>query len=176
MKRDPHLRGLYAGAAPRRTATELRTPMLIAAGLIGVPLAIGLAHHVTESGAGAAPPAPPTVDANTTYPMNHFLPGAGYYHAPFHGWFPMPFNFHDPARGWFRGGQWRPTPQEDDAEKREEPRASGFRSSGGASGGRVITSRPTPDAVQRANTGAAAHHRANVIRGGFGASSRPGIS
>jgi uncharacterized protein YgiB involved in biofilm formation len=68
---------------------------------------------------------------------------------------------------------------EDDAERRDEARTggraatSGFAGNGGA---RVMTSRPAPEAVQRANAGALAHDRANVTRGGFGSSSRPGLS
>lgn len=179
-KRDKHLRGLSAKPAPQRTTSELRTPLLIAAGLIGVPLAIGIANYMDDDDgpAGAPPTEPPKVNENTSYAMNHFLPGAGYYHAPFGGWFPLPFNTHDPARGWFRGGQWRATAQEDDVEKKEMQRTSGFTSSGssGSSATRVMSSRPTTQAVQKANTGAATQHKANVMRGGFGSSSRPGIS
>jgi hypothetical protein len=192
---DPHLRGLYAGAAPRRTPSELRTPLLIAAGLIGVPLAIGLAYHASEpdDATPAAPPSPPpTVNADTDYPTNHFLPGAGYYHPPYRSWFPFPFNYHDSGRGWFRGGQWQPTAEATPAENhaQRDPRTSGFASSstttsgGGVGAGAragntsafVPVSRPTPDAVQRANQGAATHHKSNIMRGGFGSSSRPGIS
>ncbi|MBI5772094.1 MAG: hypothetical protein HZA93_30250 [Verrucomicrobia bacterium] len=174
-------RGLNSGPGARRAAAELRAPLLIAAGLIGVPLAIAIANYFDDDkvpgGAGATEP--PKVDDQTSYPMNHFLPGAGYYHAPFGAWFPLPFNTHDPARGWFRGGQWRPTAQEDDAERKEVQRTSGFapsNSSTTSSGTRVMSSRPSPQAVQKANTGATTQHKANVMRGGFGSSSRPGIS
>ena len=177
MKNDRYLRGLYARPAPRRSTSELRTPLLIAAGLLGVPLAISLASHAfADYDDEVAPSAPPTVDAATAYPMNHFLPGAGYYHAPYHAWFPMPFNYYVAGRGWFRGGQWRRAADADDNERREEQRVSGFTSSGSSRAGRIYTSRPSLEAVQRANTGAATAHHANVIRGGFGSSSRPGIS
>ncbi len=177
--RDHRLRGLSAPSAARRTTTSLRTPLLIAAGLVGVPLAIAVANYFDkEQGPPAPPPpAPPTVDTNTSYPVNHFLPGAGYYHPPFGGWFPLPFNTHDPARGWFRGGQWQSTAQDSAAEKKQSGQVSGFTSSGtGGSGARVTSSRPTPQAVQKANTGAAAQHKSNIQRGGFGSSSRPGVS
>lgn len=174
MKGDRYLRGLYARPAPtpRRAASNLRTPLLIAAGIIGVPVAIGLARQMlADDDNGWSSSDAPRVDTATAYPMNHFLPGAGYYHAPYHAWFPMPFNYYDTSRGWFRGGQWRQAAQEDDAERREEARLSGlnatnFHSSGG--GARILTSRPTAEAVNHAN--------ANVVRGGFGSSARPGIS
>ena len=180
MKNDRYLRGLYARPTPRRSTFEMRTPLLIAAGLLGVPLAISMAGHAwSDDDQGAASSTLPAVEAGTAYPMNHFLAGAGYYHAPYHAWFAMPFNFHDNSRGWFRGGQWRATPMEDEAERRDAARTSGFVSSRGYAGGnaaRVLTSRPNPEAVQRANAGALVHHKANVIRGGFGSSSRPGIT
>jgi hypothetical protein len=40
------------------------------------------------------------------YDNDEYLEGAGYYHAPYHAWFPMRFDMHDPARGYFRGGLW----------------------------------------------------------------------
>jgi hypothetical protein len=58
--------------------------------------------------ATATPVAP--VEANRTYQNNDFVPGAGYYHAPYHSWFPFPFNHHDPARGYFAGGLWQAAP------------------------------------------------------------------
>lgn len=58
--------------------------------------------------ATATPVAP--VEANRTYQNNEFVPGAGYYHAPYHSWFPFPFNHHDPARGYFAGGLWHAAP------------------------------------------------------------------
>lgn len=170
----------YRRVTRRRTSLEVITPLLVTAGLIGVPLAIGLSSHSDDDDDDTQSPAP-TVDAGTAYPMNHFLPGAGYYHAPYHTWFPLPFNSYDATRGWYRGGQWRRAAQEDAAEQAEVARLNGLaaRSSSSGTGGsfaRMMTSRPDPAAVQRANVGAAAHHSANVIRGGFGHSSHPSIS
>ncbi len=175
MKRFDQLQGLERHRPRPRLSSEVVTPLLIAAGLIGVPLAIGLASRANDD---EAPPPAPTVDANTAYPMNHFLPGAGYYHAPYHTWFPVPFNFYDTGRGWYRGGQWYSTAEENAAERDAVARTSGFTARSGSSGyaTRLLTSRPDPAAVQRANASAAAHHSAHVIRSGFGQSSRPGIS
>lgn len=40
-----------------------------------------------------------------------FVPGAGYYHAPFQRFFPQRYNHYDPARQlYFYGGQWGPAP------------------------------------------------------------------
>lgn len=50
------------------------------------------------------------VAADRTYQNNEFVPGVGYYHAPYHSWFPFPFNHHDPSRGYFAGGLWQAVP------------------------------------------------------------------
>lgn len=162
----------------RKISADVKAPLLIAAGLIGVPLAIGLSHAWSDDEEEPAPAdggAVPAVDANTAYPMNHFVPGAGYYHVPYHAWFPFPYNYYDGNRGWYRGGQWRSAAEEDEQERRRF--ASG---GGGGAGARWFgSSRPLPDAVQRANAGAAAARPAgasggsHVIRGGFGFSAHP---
>lgn len=54
--------------------------------------------------------APVPVAADRTYQNNEFTPGVGYYHAPYHSWFPFPYNHHDPARGYFAGGLWQAAP------------------------------------------------------------------
>ena len=48
-------------------------------------------------------------DPNREQMNNAFLPRVGYYHAPFFGWYPQPFNFHDPIQGYYYGGSWHPT-------------------------------------------------------------------
>ena len=89
------------------------------------------------------------------YTNNHYVRGAGYYHAPFHAWFPHRYNAYDPARGYYYGGNWNQLPD----------------------GQTVMASKPTADAVTRAT----AEHRAHTAatrRGGFGSSSssRSGVS
>lgn len=176
MKIDPHLRDLYAGdgRSKPRLSREVVTPLLMAAGVIGLPLAFGLSQ--CSSGSNGWSGATPTVNADTVYPNNHFLAGAGYYHAAYHRWFPLPFNSYEAGRGWYRGGVWRPTAEEDEEERRAEAQSNGgvHRTSTGGFV-RTLSSRPTPEAVQSANTAAAAH-AGPVMRGGFGRSSRPSIS
>ena len=48
------------------------------------------------------------VSSGTSYPNNHYVSGVGYYHAPFHTWFPIRYNDYDPARGHYHGGNWHP--------------------------------------------------------------------
>jgi hypothetical protein len=39
-----------------------------------------------------------------------YIEGRGYYHAPFHGFFPFPYNHYVPSQGYFRGGQYHSAP------------------------------------------------------------------
>jgi hypothetical protein len=93
-------------------------------------------------------PQPPGLNAQNYYTNNHAVPGAGYYHAPFRAWYPLPYNHFDPqSRSYFYGGQWAATPHES------------------------ITniSLPALSAVHQAQAQA---QSAVVARGGFGGSSR----
>ncbi len=164
----------------QRRSREVITPLLIAAGVIGLPLAIGLSqcssdHDDSDQASGT----PPTVSTAQSYPNNYFLPGAGYYHSPFHAWFPFPFNHYVAGRGWYRGGDWRPAatpdPQENSAISRLN--ASFPRSSPASVADlRAGTSTPTAEAASRANAAAESHFRSTVSRGGFGHSARPSFS
>lgn len=166
-----------------RKSNEVVTPLLVAAGCLGLPFALAAQSCANDDGqsVGGAPPPAPTVDAGTSYPNNHYLPGVGYYHAPYRMWYPYPFNYYDAVHGWFRGGAWRKSAEVGADESRDERGRDGtanFSSgAGGSTGYRpVTTSRPTPEAVQRANVGAAEHHANMIQRGGFGGSGRPAFS
>ena len=86
------------------------------------------------------------VSAEGVYTNNFYVPGVGYYHAPFRAWFPRPYNDYDlQTRRYFYGGQWGAVPFEN------------------------ITniSPPTAESVALAEV-----QRTDVSRGGFGGSSR----
>lgn len=87
---------------------------------------------------------------NSTYTNNHYVRGAGYYHAPYHAWFPFPYNSYAPDRGYYHGGSWTPEPNKSS----------------------TMASQPSAETVRTAQ----AAHRSAVSRGGFGRSSRSGIS
>ena len=48
--------------------------------------------------------------SSQTYTNNHFMSGRGYYHAPFHGWYPFPYNHYDTTRGYYQGGSYSTAP------------------------------------------------------------------
>lgn len=39
-----------------------------------------------------------------------YIPGRGYYHAPFFTFFPFPYNHYRPGAGYYRGGQYHSYP------------------------------------------------------------------
>ncbi len=80
--------------------------------------------------------------AGDVYTNNYYLPGVGYYHAPFRAWYPLPYNHYDPkSQRYFQGGQWAATP----------------------CASITNVSDPTPQAVQSAQA-----QRTDVRRSGFG--------
>ena len=84
----------------------------------------------------------PSVSTQNVYTNNFYVPGAGYYHAPFRGWYTLPYNYFDAQNKlYFYGGEWANRPCES------------------------ITniSAPTPEAVQLAESS-----RTDISRGGFG--------
>ncbi|HEX4121641.1 MAG TPA: hypothetical protein VH619_13555 [Verrucomicrobiae bacterium] len=92
--------------------------------------------------AGCSPSGPSSISANNVYTNNYYLPGAGYYHAPFRAFYPIPYNYFDSkTHRYFFGGQWAYAPCES------------------------ITniSSPTPSAASTAQS-----VRTDVSRGGFG--------
>lgn len=49
----------------------------------------------------------PAITSDNAYTNNYYVPGVGYYHAPFRAWYPLPYNDFNPgtARYYF-GGEW----------------------------------------------------------------------
>ena len=49
----------------------------------------------------------PSVSTTDVYTNNYYVPGVGYYHAPFRAFYAMPYNHFDPqTQLYFFGGQW----------------------------------------------------------------------
>ena len=102
------------------------------------------AGAVTSCGPAGRPTGP--ISGDNVYTNNQYVPGAGYYHAPFRAWFPRPYNqFDAQSRRYFYGGQWGPVPHESFTN----------------------ISHPTSAAAASAQT-----QRTDVRRSGFGSTSR----
>ena len=46
------------------------------------------------------------VNGSTTYVNNHYVPGVGYYHAPYMAFFPVRYNDFSPGQGYYYGGSY----------------------------------------------------------------------
>jgi hypothetical protein len=56
---------------------------------------------------------PTAVSTANLYGNDHYIAGAGYYHAPFRAWYPAPYNSYDSGRKmYYSGGQWSPAPHQ----------------------------------------------------------------
>jgi hypothetical protein len=85
------------------------------------------------------------ISTECVYVNDYYVPGAGYYHAPFQRFYPFRYNHYDPNRKQFYfGGNWGPLPYQSV----------------------VNVSAPTPDAAAFAEAA-----RSDIRRGGFGGSS-----
>jgi hypothetical protein len=66
------------------------------------------AAAVTSCGPGSG--SHPPLSAENVYTNNFYVPGVGYYHAPFRAWYSFPYNHFDPqTQRYFYGGQWSQT-------------------------------------------------------------------
>ena len=96
------------------------------------------------TGCGPGGQSPP-ISEQTVFTNNYYLPGVGYYHAPFRAFYALPYNFREPSnQQYFFGDQWAATPHQS------------------------ITniSAPTPVVAQQAEA-----QRADIPRRGFGSTS-----
>jgi hypothetical protein len=90
-------------------------------------------------------PSKPVIDDTTVFTNNYYVPGVGYYHAPFRAWYALPYNHYDARDSrYYWGGQWGASPYQSV----------------------VNISSPTPEAVRQV-----AAQRTDVRRSGFGSRS-----
>ena len=82
------------------------------------------------------------ITQNNVYTNDYFVPGVGYYHAPFQAWYPLRYNQYDAQKHrYYFGGQWANAPHQSI----------------------INISSPTSEAVQMAQAA-----RTDISRGGFG--------
>lgn len=102
--------------------------------------------------ASAAAAEPRRVTPENYFTNEDYIPGVGYYHAPFQAFYPQPYNYYDATRKmYFYGGQWGAAPHRSI----------------------VNISAPTADAARLAEALRTDIPRSGgVTRSGFGSSSR----
>lgn len=94
------------------------------------------------------------VSTGNVYTNDYQVPGSGFYHAPYRGWYMLPYNYHDPQTGrYFHGGNWTESPHQSITNV----------SSPTAEAVRAVQPEVAGDPVAPANSG--------VPRGGFGGTS-----
>ena len=141
--------------------------------------------------------APVPIAADRTYRNNDYIPGVGYYHSPYHSWFPFPYNHYDASRGYFAGGLWQAVPfaagvlssrpnndgvaaalaaQRRDQEQRARTGSGGVARPGGSwFGGSSFLPRPTGSPAPSARPAASpSPAKPSIQRGGFGSSGHSG--
>lgn len=169
---------------PMRRSTQVALVLLGAAGVVGAATLWDYTRPEPQPPVANADQPLEAADANKEYSNNQYSPGLGYYHAPYFGWFPFPWNYHDSGRGYFAGGNWhaspltptvdrsRPTAQAVSVanslrqQEEERRRRSGFAGGGsGRSYSNFGSAHPTP-----------APSNSSITRGGFGSSSRSGAT
>lgn len=175
--------------AGRRRSTKVALVLLGTAGVVGIATALDAWRKASRDDEPAVPSEPPVpIDTQRQYANNEYLPGVGYYHAPYHAWYPYPYNYHDPSRGYFAGGLWQALPwmlalnrsqpnpsavtsalaarQKYEDQQRQQGATSQFSGTGGSGGrGWFSSSRPSSSPASRPSP--------PIIRGGFGSSSHP---
>lgn len=95
----------------------MRKPQAIGLTVVTAALAGGLALSGTarrsDSGRSAETMAKATQALpEREYQNDEYVPFAGYYHAPYHAFFPYHWNYYDPARGYYHGGLWTAQPMD----------------------------------------------------------------
>lgn len=175
----------------RRRSHRVALVLLGTAGVVGIATAYDAWRKAEQpQDAEAVPaPAPQPVASDRDYSNNEYFPGIGYYHAPYHAWYPHPYNYYEPGRGYYAGGLWQALPwalafsqsrpngdavaaalaaqrayrEQQQQQQQQQSRSSGFwgRTFGGS---HFSSSRPT-------SAPAAPSH--SIIRGGFGGSAHP---
>jgi hypothetical protein len=48
--------------------------------------------------ASCTPARQPAISTENVYANDFYVPGAGYYHAPFYAWYRQPYNYYDPQK------------------------------------------------------------------------------
>ena len=110
----------------------------------------------------------PAAEAEPT--NNTYVPGMGYYHAPYHGWYKYPYNYFQPDYGYYHGGVFSPDPAPIVVVSSRPPPPSTFRTGGGVvgGGGSHIGSIGTGSSVGGSSHVGSSGIASSVSRGGFG--------
>jgi hypothetical protein len=97
------------------------------------------------------------VDTNAPALTNNtYVANRGYYHAPYHSWYPFPYNYYVPGAGYYHGGRYNPAPHNSPVSS-SQPYVS-----------RSSTPRTT---LSSSRSSSSSSRSSSIIRGGFSRSS-----
>lgn len=98
----------------------------------------------------------PVYPAGAIITNNAYIPGMGYYHAPYHGWFEYPYNYYRPGFGYYHGGTFTPQPFVSDIIASDPSIRPTYGGGAGTGGGRW-GSPPSSSSVSRGGFGSIGH-------------------
>jgi len=93
----------------------------------------------------------------TNVTNNAYVPGLGYYHAPYHDWFLYPYNYYRPGFGYYHGGFYSPQPDMSDISSSRPGRIPGLVGGGGGFSGSHVGSGGASSSVSRGGFGSIGH-------------------
>ena len=123
----------------RRRSASVTFNATTAASIVGAGLLLGGCDDTRP----LPPPPRAVVSSAHAYTNDDYIPGLGYYHAPYHAWFPHRYNEHDADMGYYYNGRWHSAADRSD----------------------VTTSHPDEPAALAANAALAAEERDKEDRG-----------
>lgn len=94
--------------------------------------------------------------AGASITNNAHIPGLGYYHAPYHGWYEYPYNYYRPGLGYFHGGTFTPQPFVSDIIASDPSIRPTYGGSAGGDGAH-LGSTPSSSSVSRGGFGSIGH-------------------
>jgi hypothetical protein len=106
--------GFAWNSIPPRLRLVFRTIKMIVADFVPFAVLFGfillvISLHIARA---RAQQAVTIVWSDVSYPNNHFVDGAGYYHAAYHRWFPHPWNEFREGQGYYWNGDWHLDPDQ----------------------------------------------------------------
>ncbi len=89
-------------------------------------------------------------DTNAPITNNTYVAGQGYWHAPYHSWYPYPYNYYRPGFGYYYGGSYYDHPEVSSIHASTPLRSSFSGSRAGIFGGEHVS-------ISRGGFGSSAH-------------------
>jgi hypothetical protein len=163
--------------------------LVLSGAIVSTLVPLGCSKHEPDRSALEPWPSPtalPNSDRPVDQDNNAYTPGVGYYHTPFHAWYPYPFNYYMGGHGYYYGGIFHDRAFMGPVPPRSTPDQSRWALARGIYSSRAVSQAP-PDSdderhsaahfnggAARGSASPASVVSSSVVRGGFGASAHGG--